>query len=84
MVVDIIYERILGRLICLAILRNYHMEKYHDLENVIRQAIADAWSEGEDYTGQTGRAVTLVHAARPDMTSSDALHLVKLWRAENG
>ncbi len=44
-----------------------------DLENVIRQALADAEAAGKDYRGQTEEAVRVVLQARPDMTASEAL-----------
>ncbi len=44
-----------------------------DLENVIRQALADAKAAGKDYLTQTETAVRAVLQARPDMTASDAL-----------
>ena len=56
------------------------MEKYYGLENVIRQAIADAWAEGMDYTGQTGRAVQIVMAIRKDLRAPEAMHLVNRVR----
>ena len=59
------------------------MEKYYGLENVIRQAIADAWAEGMDYTGQPGRAVRMIQSVAHDMGASGAMHLVRLYRAEN-
>ena len=51
-----------------------------DLENVIRQALADAEAAGKDYQGQTETAVRAVLQARPDMTASDALAAVSLVR----
>ena len=53
-----------------------------DLENVIRQALADAEAAGKDYLGQNEEAVRAVLQARPDMTASDALTAVNLvWRS---
>ena len=53
-----------------------------DLENVIRQALADAQAAGKDYLSQTEEAVRTVRQVRPDMTSSDALTAVNLvWRS---
>ncbi len=49
-----------------------------DLENVIRQALADAGAAGRDYQGQTEEAVRAVLQARPDMTASEALAAVNL------
>ena len=51
-----------------------------DLENVIRQALADAKVAGKDYLSQTEEAVRAVLQARPDMTASDALSAVNLAR----
>ncbi len=51
-----------------------------DLENVIRQALADAEAAGKDYQGQSELAVRAVQRARPDMTASDALAAVNLAR----
>ena len=54
-----------------------------DLENVIRQALADAQAAGRDHlVGQTELAVRAVQQARPDMTASDALAAVNLVRHE--
>ncbi len=56
-----------------------HMDP--DLENVIRQALADAQAAGKDHLGQTELAVQAVQRVRPDMTASDALVAVNLvWR----
>ncbi len=49
-----------------------------DLENVIRQALADAQAAGRDHLSQTERAVRAVQRARPDMTAPDALAAVNL------
>ncbi len=49
-----------------------------DLENVIRQALADAQAAGRDQMGQTMIAVQAVQQARPDMTAADALAAVNL------
>jgi hypothetical protein len=51
-----------------------------DLENVIRQALADAEAAGRDHVGQTELAVRAVLQARPDMTASEALTAVNLVR----
>ncbi len=51
-----------------------------DLENVIRQALADAQAAGRDRLAQTETAVRAVLQARPDMTASDALVAVNLVR----
>ncbi len=53
-----------------------------DLENVIRQALADAEAGGRDYLSQTELAVRAVQRVRPDMTASDALAAVNLVRHE--
>ena len=49
-----------------------------DLENVIRQALADTEAAGKDYLTQTETAVRAVLQARPDMKGSDALVAVNL------
>jgi hypothetical protein len=51
-----------------------------DLENVIRQTLADAEAAGRDHLAQTERAVRAVLQARPDMTASEALTVVDLVR----
>ncbi len=51
-----------------------------DLENVLRQALADAEAAGRDRVAQTEQAVSVVLQARPDMTASDALTAVNLAR----
>jgi hypothetical protein len=51
-----------------------------DLENVIRQALADAAAAGRDHLGQTEVAVRAVLRVRPDMTASEALTAVNLVR----
>ncbi len=51
-----------------------------DLENVIRQALADAKAAGRDDMGQTMLAVQAVQQARPDMIASGALAAVNLVR----
>ncbi len=53
-----------------------------DLENIIRQALADAQAAGRNYLAQTELAVRAVQRARPDMTASDALAAVNLVRRE--
>ncbi len=47
-----------------------------DLENVIRQALADALAAGKDHMSRGVLAVRAVQRARPDMTASDALAIV--------
>ena len=49
-----------------------------DLENVIRQALADAKAAGKDHLSQTELAVRAVLCARFDMTASEALTAVGL------
>ncbi len=49
-----------------------------DLENVIRQALADALTAGRDHMSQTVLAAQAVQQARPDMTAADALDAVHL------
>jgi len=53
-----------------------------DLENVIRQTLADALAAGGDYLSlsQIQEAVRAVQQARPDMTASDALAAINLVR----
>ncbi len=61
--------------------RVFHGDVAHmdmDLENVIRQALADAQAAGKDQMSQTVLAVQAVQRARPDMTASDALAAVTL------
>ncbi len=55
-----------------------------DLENVIRQALADAESAGRDYLSQTEDAVRVVCQARPDMTASEARAAMELMRRGYG
>jgi hypothetical protein len=50
------------------------------LENVIRQALADAAAAGRDYLAQTELAVKAVLQARPDISASETLTAVKLVR----
>ncbi len=57
-----------------------HSRMDPDLENVIRQALADARDAGKDYLTQTEEAVRTVRQVRPDMTASDALVAVNLVR----
>ncbi len=51
-----------------------------DLIRIIAQALADARAKGLEDVDQTGHAVRVVLAARPDMTASDALRAVNTWR----
>ncbi len=50
------------------------------LTRIITVALADAREKGLDDVDQTGHAVRVVLAARPDMTASDALRAVNTWR----
>ncbi len=59
-----------------------HSRMDPDLENVIRQALADARAAGRDHLSQTELAVRAAQRARPDMTASDALTAVNLVRQE--
>ena len=49
-----------------------------DLENVIRQALADTLAAGKDHMSQTVLAVQAAQQERPDMTAADALAAVNL------
>ncbi len=49
-----------------------------DLENVVRQALADALAAGRDRMVQTMIAAQAVQQARPDMTAADALAAVNM------
>jgi len=51
-----------------------------ELTVAIKDAIEAAQTEGEDYTGQTQRAVKRVLELRPDMTADAALWFVKRVR----
>ena len=51
-----------------------------DLENVIRQVLADAEAAGRDHVAQTEQAVREVLQARLDTTALDALTAVNLAR----
>ena len=55
-----------------------HMDP--DLENVIRQALADAKAASRDHVAQTEHAVRTVLQARPDMIVTEALAAVNLVR----
>ncbi len=54
-----------------------------DLENVIRRAFGEALAGGWKQLGQTVFAVQAVQLARPDMTASDALAVVKLVQQDS-
>jgi hypothetical protein len=43
-----------------------------ELDNIIRQALADALAAGRDYLSQTEEAIQAVRPARPGMTASGA------------
>ncbi len=58
------------------------MDYYHDLDNVIRQTIADAWSKGQDQTGEANAAIRKAMEVRRDIGSSEALALLERVRAE--
>ncbi len=49
-----------------------------DLENVIRQALADARGAGRDSLAQTQHAVRAIHRVRPDMTAPEALTVINM------
>ncbi len=50
------------------------------LTRIIAVALAVAREKGLEYVDQTGHAVRVVLAARPDMTASAALRAVNTWR----
>jgi hypothetical protein len=50
----------------------------HDLENVIRQALADARGAGRDSLTQTEHAVRTILRVRPDMTAPEALTVTNM------
>ncbi len=50
------------------------------LDNIIRQALADAQAAGRDYFGQTEEAIQTVRLARPGMTILGALSEVNRVR----
>ena len=47
-----------------------------ELENISRQALADAQAAGRDYLSQTEEAIQAVRLARPRMTALGALSAV--------
>ena len=51
-----------------------------ELAQAVKVEIEAAKAEGEDYTGQTQRAVKAVLELRPDMTADAALWFVKRVR----
>ena len=52
----------------------------NELVQAVKDAIETAKAEGEDYTGQTQRAVSKVLELRPDITASAVLWFVKRVR----
>ncbi len=44
-----------------------------ELDNIIRQALADAQAAGRDYLGQTDEAIQAVRLARPGKSTLGAL-----------
>jgi len=48
------------------------------LERIIRQALNDASAKGQDYLTQTELAVRAGCQARPDLTASQVLAMVRL------
>lgn len=52
----------------------------HDLDTVIRQALADAQAAGRNHLTQTEVAVRAVLQVRPEMTASEALSAGELVR----
>ena len=52
----------------------------NDLENVIRQALANARAAGFDQWAQIEEAVRMVRRVRCDMTASEALSAVNAFR----
>ncbi len=53
-----------------------------ELEHVIRQALDDARAKGRDHVTQTELAVEAVRNARPDMTASEILAVVRLMQRQ--
>ncbi len=51
-----------------------------ELDNIIRQALADAQAAGLDSNGQTEKAIQSVRLARPGMTTLGALSEVNKVR----
>ena len=51
-----------------------------ELDNIIRQALADAQAAGRDYLSQTEEAIQAVRLARPRMTTLGALSAVNRVR----
>ena len=47
------------------------------VERIIRRALDEARANGRDYVGQTQAAVAAARKARPDMTASEILAMVR-------
>ncbi len=58
----------------------FHAGMGSELDNIIRQALADAQAAGRDYLGQTEEAIQAVRPARPGMTTLGALSEVNRVR----
>ena len=58
----------------------FHAGMDPELDNIIRQALADAQAAGRVYLGQTEKAIQLVRLARPGMTILGALSEVNRVR----
>ncbi len=67
-----------GLSFCHRLRSHTHMDP--DLENVIRQALADALAAGKDHMSQTVLAVRAVQRARPDLSDYDLLGAVSRSR----
>ncbi len=58
----------------------FHAGMDPELDNIIRQALADAQAAGQDYLSQTEEAIQAVRLARPRMTALGALSAVNRVR----
>lgn len=58
------------------------MDIHQSLSNVIRQAITDAWSEGQSDVEQINNAVRMVQAVRPNISIAEAMEIVNRFKAE--
>ena len=58
----------------------FHADMDPELDNIIRQALADTQAAGRDYLGQTEEAIQAVRRARPGMTTLSALSEVNRVR----
>ncbi len=58
----------------------FHPGMDPELDNIIRQALADAQAAGRDYLSQTEKAIQAVRLARPGMTTLRALSYVNRVR----